>query len=127
METGARAPSESCAGRRDTRAFVLFVMTALAMIVGMLPMALGVGRGRRRECSSRPGGDRGLAVLRTVATLFFRSGFLQLHPQLAPGTFIRELVLKARFIESESSVGNFVIAKTFTVLASPGGDFPARR
>jgi multidrug efflux pump subunit AcrB len=37
------------------------LMTALAMILGMLPMALGPGRGRRAERSAGPGGHRRLA------------------------------------------------------------------
>ena len=34
------------------------LMTALAMVIGMLPMALGPGRGRRAECAARPRRDR---------------------------------------------------------------------
>ncbi len=34
------------------------LMTALAMIIGMAPMALGLGRGRRAECAARPRRDR---------------------------------------------------------------------
>ena len=34
------------------------LMTASAMILGMLPMALGFGRGRRTECAARPRRDR---------------------------------------------------------------------
>ena len=45
-------------------------MTALAMIIGMVPMALGFGRRRRAERPAGPGRHRGPAV-RTVATLFF--------------------------------------------------------
>ena len=34
------------------------LMTALAMIIGMVPMALGAGRGRRAERAARPRGHR---------------------------------------------------------------------
>ena len=34
------------------------LMTALAMIIGMVPMALGLRRGRRTERAARPRGDR---------------------------------------------------------------------
>ena len=34
------------------------VMTALAMVIGMLPMSLGPGRRRRAERAVRPSGDR---------------------------------------------------------------------
>ena len=34
------------------------IMTASAMIIGMLPMALGTGRRRRTERAARPRGDR---------------------------------------------------------------------
>ena len=35
-------------------------MTALAMILGMLPMALGLGEGSRAERAAGPRRDRGL-------------------------------------------------------------------
>ena len=35
------------------------LMTALAMVSGMLPMSLGTGRGRRAERAPRPRGHRG--------------------------------------------------------------------
>jgi Cation/multidrug efflux pump len=46
------------------------VMTALAMIIGMVPMALGTGRRRRTKRAARPRVIGGL-LLATVATLFF--------------------------------------------------------
>ncbi len=46
------------------------LMTALAMIIGMLPMALGLRRGRRAECPARRAVIGGLMVA-TLATLFF--------------------------------------------------------
>ena len=46
------------------------LMTALAMIIGMVPMALGARRRRRAERAARPGGDR-RPLLATVATLVF--------------------------------------------------------
>ena len=45
------------AGSRLTR-FRPVLMTALAMIIGMVPMAFAHGRGRRAECPARPRRDR---------------------------------------------------------------------
>ncbi len=38
------------------------LMTALAMIIGMLPMSLGLGRGRRAECAPGTSGHRRVTV-----------------------------------------------------------------
>ena len=45
------------------------LMTATAMILGMLPMSLGLGRGRRTERAARAGGDWRTAATH-VNTLF---------------------------------------------------------
>jgi len=42
------------------------LMTALAMIIGMIPMALGLGEGGGAECSARPRSDRRPDFLRRV-------------------------------------------------------------
>ena len=44
--------------RPASRRFRPVLMTALAMIIGMVPMALAHGRGRRAECAARPRRDR---------------------------------------------------------------------
>ena len=51
-------------------------MTALAMIVGMLPMALGLGEGGEQNAPLGRAVIGGL-LLATVATLFFVPGGLQ--------------------------------------------------
>ena len=48
------------------------LMTALAMIIGMVPMALGLGEGGEAECAAGPRGDRRTA-LRHRGDAVFRS------------------------------------------------------
>jgi len=37
-------------------------MTALAMMIGMVPMAIGLGEGGEQNCAAGPRGDRRIAV-----------------------------------------------------------------
>ena len=60
------------------------IMTALAMIIGMVPMALGMGEGGEQNAPLGRAVIGGL-LFATVATLFFRSGgFALLHSRRRP-------------------------------------------
>jgi hypothetical protein len=73
---GGRDRSGACGlGSRDTRLRPV-LMTALAMIIGMLPMALGLGEGGEQNAPLGRGVIGGLMIA-TVATLTFRAGGVQ--------------------------------------------------
>src|SRR5438132_14209750 len=59
-----------CYWNSDTRSMLPVLMTALAMIIGMLPMALGLGEGGEQNAPLGRAVIGGLVVA-TVATLFF--------------------------------------------------------
>ena len=61
MEENAGDARDAALSAGYTR-FRPVLMTALAMIIGMVPMALGIGRRRRTKCSAGPGGHRWIAV-----------------------------------------------------------------
>ena len=48
------------------------LMTALAMIIGMVPMSLGLGEGGEQECAARPRRDR-RTDCRHVCNFVFRA------------------------------------------------------
>ena len=68
LETG-KSPSEAAAEAGFTR-FRPVIMTALAMIIGMLPMSLGLGEGGEQNAPLGRAVIGGL-LFATVATLFF--------------------------------------------------------
>jgi multidrug efflux pump subunit AcrB len=68
MELG-RSPEEAAVDAGCTRLRPI-VMTALAMIIGMLPMALGLGEGGEQNAPLARAVIGGL-MLATLATLFF--------------------------------------------------------
>ena len=68
--------------RPATTRFRPVLMTALAMIIGMVPMALGSRRGRRAECAPRTRRDRRPAVRHRGDAVLRADGLLP-HP-LAP-------------------------------------------
>jgi AcrB/AcrD/AcrF family len=55
------------------------IMTALAMIIGMIPMALGIGEGAEQNAPLGRAFIGGF-VIATMATLFFSPGGFQLSP-----------------------------------------------
>jgi multidrug efflux pump subunit AcrB len=60
------------------------LMTALAMIIGMLPMAVGLGEGGEQNAPLGRAVVGGLAVA-TVATLFFVPAIFSLLHHVRPG------------------------------------------
>jgi multidrug efflux pump subunit AcrB len=71
------------------------VMTALAMIIGMLPMSLGLGEGGEQNAPLGRAVIGGL-VMATVATLFFVPVvFSFMHRRTVPGGFMTELTTKS--------------------------------
>ena len=76
-----KTPAEAALEAGFTR-FRPVLMTALAMIIGMLPMSLGLGRRRRAECAARPRGDRRVVVCHGRDAVF-RAGRLRHRARLA--------------------------------------------
>jgi len=75
---GGRSAAESAVDAGFTR-FRPVLMTALAMIIGMVPMALGFGEGGEQNAPLGRAVIGGL-TLATIATLFFvPSVFAMLH------------------------------------------------
>jgi multidrug efflux pump subunit AcrB len=66
------------------------IMTALAMIIGMLPMATGLGEGGEQNAPLGRAVIGGLG-LATVATLFFVPVMYSLLRKRPPGTIDEEL------------------------------------
>ncbi len=58
------------------------LMTALAMVIGMLPMALGPGRRRRAECAARPRRDRRPALRHRLDAVLRPCGVQHRSPAL---------------------------------------------
>ena len=77
-----KTPSESAMEAGYTR-FRPVLMTALAMIIGMLPMSLGMGEGGEQNAPLGRAVIGGLLV-RNAGYAILRSGILQLHPQPGP-------------------------------------------
>ena len=76
LEAG-KTPMEAALEAGYTR-FRPVIMTALAMIIGMLPMSLGARRRRRTECTARPRGHRGIAFCNRCHALL-RARIFQLY------------------------------------------------
>ena len=74
MQEG-RNPTEAALNSGFTR-FRPVLMTALAMIIGMLPMALSLGEGAEQNAPSGAGGDRRTDIC-DGCDAFLRPGFLQ--------------------------------------------------
>jgi multidrug efflux pump subunit AcrB len=86
MELG-RSPMEAAIDAGSTRLRPI-IMTALAMVIGMLPMALGLGEGGEQNAPLARAVIGGL-VLATLATLFFvplMFSILRRHPAVAEET-----------------------------------------
>ncbi len=91
LETG-KTPSEAALEAGFTR-FRPVMMTALAMIIGMLPMSLGLGEGGEQNAPLGRAVIGGL-LFATVATLFFVPVFFSfvhdLRRSSQPGRIARE-------------------------------------
>ena len=97
LEAG-KTPSEAALEAGYTR-FRPVLMTALAMIIGMLPMSLGHGRRRRAERTPRPRRDRRAAVCNR-GDAFLCARILQFYARDWPETFsivLNSLKIRARF------------------------------
>ena len=82
------------------------LMTALAMIIGMVPMALGFGEGGEQNAPLGRAVIGGL-LFATVATLFFvPSVFAIFHSRArgTAGTRARGIMRNSGFIDSEQSM-----------------------
>ena len=70
------------------------MMTALAMIIGMLPMSLGPGRRRRAERAAWPRRDRRSCIVATAATLFFVPVIYSMMRKKQPMPIDREEIVR---------------------------------
>ena len=77
-KTPLEAIHEACLVR-----FRPIMMTTMCALVGTLPIALGLGRGRRIAASARPGGRRRAAGL-AAADALHHAGVLRVHRERAP-------------------------------------------